>query len=373
MFQRAEHMPTDLKLEKFVSKHLKGKDRESLDLSELDPPLKGAKLSQLVVFLNDRPQIKKLFLRHNSINDDDVERLAKLKHIESLDLFNNLVTDRGIELLAKMLQLTSLQIGGNDLITNVDVFCNSSLRTLIANHCNNLQTIDNFIKNTKVEILGLCNCGIIDDDLCYIQDNHFIKELHLSGNKLTSEGIRFLAQNSIIQCLDISDQDVDDQSAVLLSQMPSLEKLNIHGCLIGDEGMVALSRHPKLKTLDASSLNKVTTKTWGKFSDNKILTELDVSADCLRDDELNYFTKMNLKKLLATYNLVTEVGIKHLEASQIENIDLSSLKRIDEHKVSTLFIGFDVSKKRVREENVDYTETIVDVKRPFKTSYLYNL
>lgn len=69
----------------------------NLDLSE--KRLDREMLDLLVTQLNSKPKINTLTLRHNSLNNEAIPALKKLKHITYLDISYNDFTKKGIIML----------------------------------------------------------------------------------------------------------------------------------------------------------------------------------------------------------------------------------------------------------------------------------
>ena len=64
---------------------------------------------------NNFDNLRKLFINHNTINDDGVENIGKLKKLVCLDIRCNKISSKALKYICKLPLLSQLSISNNGI------------------------------------------------------------------------------------------------------------------------------------------------------------------------------------------------------------------------------------------------------------------
>jgi len=200
-----------------------------------------------------------------------------------------------------------------------------------------------------------------DDDLKPLSQYKNLVYLHLDGNPLTGEGLKYLKDLPELRVLTLNQTDVTDAGLKHLSQIKSLHRLEFGNTLISDKGLEFLQEIPELSGL----LIKGTNTTGEGLQNLKSLSDVDLTGTSITDDSLKYLSKSRmLSKLNLTDTDITGAGFRHF--NNIFNLRLQYAADLERKRRSMLNETRLRSRIRVYlPENVEYTEKIT-------RDYLFN-
>jgi internalin A len=153
---------------------------------------------------NGQP-ITSMSLAHSQVADEDLKRIAGLKHLEWLSLGQTKVTDAGLKELAGL---------------------------------------------TKLEILILERTKVTDTGLKELARLKSLQSLYLGGTQVTDAGMRELIVLPDLQELDLHDTQVTGACLKDVHGIKSLRSLRLEGSKLMDAGMNELASLKRLKSLN---------------------------------------------------------------------------------------------------------------------------
>lgn len=139
-----------------------------------------------------------------------------------------------------------------------------------------------------------------------------IHTLELSGNSIRNQGAILLSKNLSIINLDLSFNKLDG-GCVKSFDNGVIEKLILSGNSIGDEGVKILAKNRSLVAIGLA-LSKITNKSVDMLSENKKITCLDLSNNCLEHTSLSRLALSNLTYLDISDNFIS-AGICEISRS----------------------------------------------------------
>ena len=199
---------------------------------------------QLVSCLHSS-KLRELNMSRTGINDPDFECLASYIHsttsLQRLSIEGNNISVESIDSLCKALSanssMRSLDMSGCHLTTSHCVRLGQLLRHPI--HC-------------KIEQLNLINCSLTSDGVGEVvsglNDNHTLRVLYLSSNRIGSEGAvavaTMLKRNSSLETLYLDSCSIGSSGGVelgaALERNKTLRELRLSGNALGDDGVRGL-------------------------------------------------------------------------------------------------------------------------------------
>ncbi len=263
-------------------------DRNSLDLSKdrTDPELlSNEDASGLLTYLSLHPDIHTLNLSgQNKLSVNSIKQLASVPSLKVLNLNAISHGDAVAKIFRNNTNILSLSLSAAKLQP-------ASAAYLAANTC--LQVLD-----VSLNKLG--------NGVSAFRDNHSIRELDVSYNKIKTKHAVQLARNSHLLKLNVSHNKIGPLGAIAFSTNTSIQylnfasnqagaigasafinnrvllSLNLHYNQVGDKAAMTLAGHPTLQHLNLS-LNELTPACALAFSDNTSLVNLDLSHNKIGD------------------------------------------------------------------------------------------
>lgn len=109
-----------------------------------DNRLLDSDINDLVLFIENQPEIETVILSNNRIGDEGAKLLARLTTIKSLNLYNNSISDEGAKALAASTTLISLDVGFNkiSIVGAKALVANTSIISLNLRDNDELSTFD---------------------------------------------------------------------------------------------------------------------------------------------------------------------------------------------------------------------------------------
>jgi internalin A len=133
--------------------------------------------------------------------------------------------------------------------------------------------------------LDLSGSRITDHGLAPLADAHLLDVLVLSRTRITDNGLVHLGAVSQLQCLSLADTRIGDAGLAHLGSLGSLVLLDLAGTQVTGRGLAELGT---TKTLSALYLDRtaLTNDGLAAVANLRAITQLDVSNTCIRDDAL---------------------------------------------------------------------------------------
>ena len=157
------------------------------------------------VVRDNNGQIVEISLARTWATDADLDRIAAIKSLKSLDLSLTYVSDQGIERLKQVEGLETLNLYAAEFIT--------------------------------------------DAALAFLRGNHRLKSVNLRGTDVTDTSLTYVAELSELRSLDISFTQISDVGLEHLAALAQLEELKLGGNKISGVGLHVLKLLPKLRSL----------------------------------------------------------------------------------------------------------------------------
>ncbi len=236
---------------------------------------------------NKAGEIVAVDLRSAWVTDADLEKLARLPHLESINLANTKITDLGLEKLRPLENVKVLNLHYAENVTDLGI---AHLK-----HWKNLESLnvrgtkvtsslfENISKMTKLRFLDVSHSRVNDDffevllGLDHLEHFSFggnkmsgvtlpllksfpaLRELSVAGQQRTDSGlwsvavtdfnIDSIAQIEQLEVLDLGESGVSDRGIARLSQMKNLNTLDLRGTKVTSKGIAALVGLPRLRRL----------------------------------------------------------------------------------------------------------------------------
>ncbi|QEG20240.1 redoxin domain-containing protein [Mariniblastus fucicola] len=228
-------------------------------------------------------KLKKLLLRSCPVTDEGLKHLASCEDLETLSLNGSKVTGKGINSLLMLQNFKSLSLGAYDDGSPV-----------------NMEGMTKFGNLFQLEHLNLSGSGISDEDLKQIQRLTMLKSLTLDYTNVTDAGLSALEGMKDLEKLRFYRKrgQLGDRAAEELAKLPNLRKVTAHWNLTP----AGIEQLTKMKKLESISL-----------------------SDTVTDREMELIATMKGLKRLSLQNCpVTDEGITHLESMpQLEDVAIS--------------------------------------------------
>lgn len=200
-----------------------------------------------------RNSLTNLNLSGNAVSFVGVEKIAKVKNLESLDLSKNMISDACFKALAKLFFLISLNLSNNE-IYGVDL---NSLHNCVQLQHLNLSTT--FFCNPTVknlwEIKSLTSLDLssaLNGTVSFkgIEALKSLISLNVSKNRLDNSLVLELRKVPTLQHLNLSNNRIDGTVFQDLTALEDLRSLNLEGNIITSVNVVELLKMmPKLESL----------------------------------------------------------------------------------------------------------------------------
>lgn len=276
----------------------------SLDrLEHLSLPLAGVS-SDGVKQVRGLKQLKSF---SGGLSDESIRHVARLRKLESLGVSGSQLSDRGLTRLAKLRNLKALYLGATSVTG---------------------EGLQHLAENKSLEILHLT--GSAANQLKYVANWKQLKQLDLSGTRVTDETISPLRLCEKLESLTLSDTPITDAGLAELDTLKNLKSLKMErGKISGeafnrlgslqelsslylyesnltDEGLAHLKQFPKLRWLNLYG-TKVTGRGLELLREFPALESLVIYNIALTaEDEPRLAALTNVKTLL--FNIPESVG-----------------------------------------------------------------
>jgi Leucine-rich repeat (LRR) protein len=206
-------------------------------------------------------------LRGTWATDVDLDRLARLQTLTTLDLSLTDISDAGMERLKALPQVTDLNLAYAELITDSGVAYLKAWKNL--EHLNLRGTKVNdtgleHLKNlTQLKSLDVSFTEVTDAGLDHLTSLGELRKLCIGGNKMSGAGLHSLKLLPCLKNLDLSGSQrtdsgiwsisVTDLNLESVASLTGLQELNLGGAKVTSLGLKTLSSLGQLRSLDLNS------------------------------------------------------------------------------------------------------------------------
>jgi hypothetical protein len=242
--------------------------------------------------------------RNTRVGDGDLEHLAGLPRLQTLDLSGTRISDAGLARLKRFTRLQSLRLDGTE-VTGPGLEHLQALAQLFS--------------------LALADTPVTGVGLEHLKTLGRLRYLDLSRTMVTDAGLEHVEELTGLWGLDLSGTGVADAGLAHLQGLTQLESLHLQNTKVTGPGLEHLAGMAQLRTLDLASA-PVT----------------DVGLEHLK-------TLGRLQDLNLPWTKVTDAGVEHLEGlTQLQSLSLFATKVSDagvEHlqgltRLRSLFIAY---------------------------------
>ena len=229
-------------------------------------------------------------LRSSWVTDSDMQLLAQLSHLSSLDLSMTRITDRGLQQLKSAPAITELNLYYAEQITDEGLAAIKGWKHLKKLNVRGTRMTDATLEHAAsvptLEVLDVGYAQVTDVGLDHLGALTNLKELALGGNKLTDAGLQSIRHLTALTRLDLAGSQrtdsglwsvsltdagigaiatlrtlrhlrldgmpVSGRSLEKLKTLTNLERLSLQGCKrVGDDAVAVIaSSWPGLKAVD---------------------------------------------------------------------------------------------------------------------------
>lgn len=165
--------------------------------------------------------LRSLSLRGTAVGDEGAMHLRSIPQLESIDLAATRITDETLELLGKSRTLRSLIFDANPWPRLT---------------CRGLEAL----RTTSIRSLSLAWTDLPDNHLASLASLKGLRELDLSGTRVTDLGIRMLEHLPLRKLTLCGTPAVTNVAMTGLRRMASLESINIHDTGVDNLGVFDL-------------------------------------------------------------------------------------------------------------------------------------
>lgn len=235
----------------------------------------------------DAGEITGVDLRNAWLTDADLEKLARLPNLESIQLGYTKITDLGLEKLTPLENVKVLDLRYAENITDAGI---AHLR-----HWTGLEHLDvrgtkvtsslfeHLSKMRKLRFLDVAHTRVSDERfeelihlerlerfafggnkmsgvaLPLLESLPSLRELDVSGEQRTDSGlwsvsvtdfnIEAIARLRRLEALDLGETDISDRGVARLAELKDLRELDLSGTRVTGKGIAALAKLPELRHL----------------------------------------------------------------------------------------------------------------------------
>ena len=187
-----------------------------------------------------RSRVTAVWLPFGWVTDADLDPIAALSDLQTLDLSLSLVSDTGLEKLKNLQNVQDLNLYSVEHITDVAI--------------------------------------------AYLRGWKKLQRLNLRGTDITDTSVQYLGDLTSLKSLDISYTQVTNNGMEYLAGLPNLEEFSIGGNKVTGAGLRVLRTLPRLTALNLSGGQKRNSGTWVVTLTDR---DMDVIADLKQLRSLN--------------------------------------------------------------------------------------
>eukprot|EP00913_Durusdinium_trenchii_P010926 g10255.t1 len=291
-------------------------------LSRTNPTLTWIDLSDTKVTdagirnLQQIPSLNRIALNETAVTDVGLKHLAALPGLHSIDVARTSVTDIGLAYLKDRRQFRRLNLIGTN-VSNAGIKSLTKMKGLEALFLGSCRIDDKGllqIENlTALEMLNLDNTGVSDAGLKSLQGMSRLASLSIKFNEVTDAGLQHLVKLPRLTELMLEDTDVADAGLTTLAKMPQLETLDLMDTRITDDGLKALQELKRFKYLNLNG-NDLSNEGLNALRRMERLEFLALNHTRVTDDGLDRLWDLKKLKIVGLRGTaVTPKGVSSLK------------------------------------------------------------
>jgi len=280
-------------------------------------------------FRNNTGDIIGVDLSNAWITDADLEKLARLPQLETINLAYTKITDLGLEHLAPLKNVKVLDLYYAEAVSDLGIAHLKHWKNL--EHLNVRGTkvtstlFEHVAKMTQLKFLDVGHSRVNDDLFEVLDSLPHLEHFSFGGNKMSGAALPLLKSFPALKELSVSGQQrtdsglwsvsVTDFNIGHIAQLPHLEILDLGETNVSDRGIAELARLTSLHTLDLRG-TRVTSKGLAPLTSLPRLRQLRLwKAKGIDDAAVPLFLQMqNLQSLELPETSLALAGLTQLSA-----------------------------------------------------------
>lgn len=223
------------------------------------------------VTTNAQGQVTGVNLRGSFVSDSDLDALAAIPTLESIDLSHTRVTDLGLLKLKALQNVRELNLFYAELITDEGLAVLRTWNRIARLNLRGAKVTDNTLAliagKESIHTLDIGYAEVTDSGLQHLVKLKGLRELSFGGNKLTEVGLEVLRSLPRLTRLDIAGKQRTDSGLWFVSitdigvdpilSLAELRELNLAGTPISSKGLQRLTGLQKLEKLNLFQAKRV--------------------------------------------------------------------------------------------------------------------
>jgi len=337
------------------------------------------------VTTNAQGQIIGVNLRGTFVTDSDLEALAAIPTLESIDLSHTRVTDLGLLKLKALQNVRELNLFYAELITDEGLAVLRSWNRIARLNLRGTKVTDNTLAliagKDSIHTLDIGYGEVTDSGLQHLVKLKGLRNLGFGGNKLTEVGLEVLRSLPRLTRLDIAGKQRTDSGLWFVSitdlgvdpilSLTELRELNLAGTPISSKGLQRLIALQKLEKLNLFQAKRVNDDAAAHLAAMPALKWVDVKDSAMTAKGVDALRKarpgLSISGDPASEPLVTTV--------EFENQFFRALLLADPNEKPDVpaFIDIDMATnpaRRLRVELRDHPEGRIDGAQPMENEKL---
>lgn len=262
--------------------------------------------------LSEFPALEQIRCGQTRVGDTELQHLANLKTLKAIDLSDcNRVTIKGIEALSKCPKLSFLKVWGDTIDNDCMPFV-AKMKSLRVLGLNDTNVTDEGIKQLAeldLREIHLFRTSIGDESLRVISQMPNVVTLNLRDTRISDQGIEYLTNLKNLRKLDLSECNspgITDVSGAHFAKLANLNQLNLWSTKITDAALQPVSQLKNLTWLNLDN-TQVTDEGVTILEQMPQLTWLHLGKTKITDVAATGLMKLvNLKYLNVSYTKLTE-------------------------------------------------------------------
>jgi hypothetical protein len=222
-------------------------------------------------WLEDRTDLRSLFLSNGTLSDKTLHLLGRFKNLKEIGLWNlPNISDQGMTGFAGCQHLQMLELG-NVKITDagLDLMKLADKQELLSIDLYAVPVSSRKIKEfgqlANLLVLSLRNMRFTDQSVIdNLAQMNRLTSLSLEGSRINGRCLDALKGWGKLTSLDLSETNVNDAGLAHLPPLPSLYEIKLNGTYVTQASLKKLQNYPSLRSIHVLKTN-ITSKGWQEW------------------------------------------------------------------------------------------------------------